>query len=197
MPMFRVTTLAAAMIALSLPASAASTWTPDYAQSKLNFESFYGQNDVKGTFGKYSAAIAFDPADLATSKVSVTIDMTSAKTKVAKAPEYEAPVDAALPGAGWFAAAQFAQAKFETSSIASKGGNAYEAKGKLTIHGVAKDVTLPFTVAINGANAVAEGKLVISRIDFGIKGDAPQYGLPKPIPFEVSVSFKLVATKAP
>jgi polyisoprenoid-binding protein YceI len=63
----RIAFLAAAALALSVSAGAATKWTPDYAKSKLQFEGKFGQNTVVGTFGKYTADIAFDAADLATS----------------------------------------------------------------------------------------------------------------------------------
>jgi polyisoprenoid-binding protein YceI len=192
----RYALIAAAAIAFALPASAATKWTPDYSKSRLQFEGKYGQNTVTGTFGKFAADIQFDAADLATSKVSVTVDIKSVATKVTPDAHFEKPTDGALPGAGWFNAAQFGTATFVSTSIVSTGGNKYEAKGKLTLRGVSKDITLPFTVTVTGNTAVAEGDmLMLNRMDFGIKGDAPQYMLPKPVPHEVKVQFSVTATK--
>ena len=191
----RFALLAAAAIALALPASAATKWNPDYAKSKLQFEGKFGQNTVTGTFGKYTADIAFDAADLAGSKVVVTVDMKSAKTAVAPEAVYNAPTDAALPGAGWFNAAANPQAVFTSTAITSKGGDKYEAKGTLNLRGATKEVVLPFTVKMTGNTAVAEGSTTVSRMDFGIRGDAPQYAGPKPVPFEVKIMFSVTASK--
>ena len=191
----RFVLLAAAAVALSTSAFAAPKWTADYAKSHLQFDGAFGQNKVTGTFAKYTADVAFDKADLATSKITVTVDMKTATTKVAPDAIYEKPTDGALPGAGWFNTAAFATAKFESTAITSKGGDNYEAKGKLTIRGVTKEIALPFSVKVTGNTAVAEGKVTVSRIDFGIKGDSPQYSLPKPVPFDVAISFSISATR--
>lgn len=191
----RIAFLAAAAVALSFSAGAAPKWTPDYAKSKLQFEGKFGQNTVTGTFGKYSADIAFDAADLATSKVVVTVDMGSAKTAVAPEAHYNDDTDAALPGAGWFNIAKSPNAVFTSTAITAKGGDKYEAKGTLNLRGMTKEIVLPFTVKMTGNTAVAEGSTTVNRIDFGIRGDSPQYALPKPVPHEVKIMFSVTATK--
>lgn len=190
----RIALFAAAAVAFSFPTLAATKWTPDYAKSKLQFEGKYGANTVTGTFGKYSADIAFDAADLPGSKVVVKVDMKSATTAVTD-PVYNKPTDGALPGAGWFNASANPDAVFTSTAISSKGGDKYEAKGTLNLRGVTKEIVLPFTVKITGNTAVAEGSTTVSRIDFGMKGDSPQYSLPKPVPFEVKIMFSVTATK--
>lgn len=191
----RIALLAAAALAFSLPAMAVTKWTPDYSKSKLQFEGKFGQNVVTGTFGKYTADIAFDAANLAGSKVVVTVDMKSAKVSVTPDAIYNEPTDGALPGAGWFNAAANPQAVFTSTAIASKGGDKYEAKGTLNLRGVTKEIVMPFTVKTTGNTAVAEGSAVVNRMEFGIKGDAPQYALPKPVPHEVKIMFSVTATK--
>lgn len=191
----RIAFLAAAALALSVSAGAATKWTPDYAKSKLQFEGKFGQNTVVGTFGKYTADIAFDAADLATSKVVVKVDTNSVKTAVAPDTHYADETDSALPGTGWFNVAANPQAVFTSTAITSKGGDKYEAKGTLNLRGVTKDIVLPFTVKITGNTAVAEGSVAVSRMDFGIRGDQPQFALPKPVPHEVKIMFSVTATK--
>jgi polyisoprenoid-binding protein YceI len=190
----RLFVAATAALVLAMPAMAAK-FTPDYAKSKLQFEGKFGQNVVTGTFGKYTADVTFDAANLGASKVVVTVDMKSATTSVAPEAIYNKPTDGALPGAGWFNAAANPQAVFTSTAITSKGGDAYEAKGTLNLRGVTKEIVLPFTVKMTGNTAVADGSLTVNRMDFGIKGDAPQYALPKPVPFEVKIMFSLTATK--
>lgn len=191
----RIAFLAAAAVALSFSAGATTKWTPDYAKSKVQFEGKFGQNTVTGTFGKYTADITFDAANLAGSKVVVSVDVKSVKTSVAPEAHYADETDVALPGAGWLAAAKTPQAVFTSTSITSKGGDKYEAKGTLKLRDATKDIVLPFTVKITGNTAVAEGSTVVNRIDFGIRGDSPQYALPKPVPHEVKIMFSVTATK--
>lgn len=191
----RIALLAAAALAFNLPAMAVTKWTPDYAKSKLQFEGKFGQNVVTGTFGKYTADIAFDAANLAASKVVVTVDMKSVKTAVAPDTHYADDTDVALPGAGWFATTANPQAVFTSTAITAKGGDKYEAKGTLKLRGATKDIVLPFTLKTTGNTAVAEGSAVVNRIDFGIRGDSPQYAGPKPVAHEVKIMFSVTATK--
>jgi polyisoprenoid-binding protein YceI len=190
----RIVLAAVAALALAMPATAAK-FTPDYSKSKLQFEGKFGQNTVLGTFGKYTADVTFDAANLGASKVVVKADMKSVTTSVTPDAVYNKPTDGALPGAGWFNAAANPEAVFTSTAITSKGGDAYEAKGTLALRGVTKEIVLPFTVKMTGNTAVATGGLTVNRMDFGIKGDAPQYALPKPVPFEVKITFTLTASK--
>ena len=73
-----------------------------------------------------------------------------------------------MPQSDWFDAAKFAKATFEATGFTAKGGDAYETKGKLSLRGVTKDVTLPFTLTIEGDQAHAVGKAKLVRTDFGV-----------------------------
>jgi polyisoprenoid-binding protein YceI len=190
----RIVLAAAAALVLASTASAAK-FTTDYSKSKLQFEGKFGQNTVVGTFGKYSADIDFDAANLGASKVVVKVDMKSATTSVTPEAVYNKPTDGALPGAGWFNAAANPEAVFTSTAITSKGGDKYEAKGTLALRGVTKEIVLPFEVKMTGNTAVATGGATVNRIDWGIKGDSPQYAMGKPVPFEVKIMFSVTATK--
>jgi len=72
--------------------------------------------------------------------------------------------------------------------------DAYEAAGRLTIRGVAKDVVLPFTLAIAGDSATAKGHLNLVRTAFGV-GQGP-WTSGEWVALEVGVDFDLVAMKA-
>ena len=83
-------------------------------QSEIVFVSKQMGVPVEGRFKKFDAVVAFDPAKLATSKISFTVDMGSA-TLGAK------ETDAELPKANWFNVPKFPQASFQSSSIKSLG----------------------------------------------------------------------------
>src|SRR5579859_8136844 len=156
------------LLALPLFAAApalAADWTVDTAKSRLGFSGVQNGAPFQGSFGKWQAEISFDPAHPETGHAKVTIDLASAKTG-------DTQRDAALPQPEWFDIATQPQATFEADHFVAKGGDAYEAPGKLTIRGTAKDVVLPFTLVINGDQAVAKGHLTLLRSDFGI-GQGP------------------------
>jgi len=169
-------------------AAQAATWVVDPATSVLGFTGSQSGKPFDGIFTKWSAKIDYDPANPAAAKVVVTIDTASATAD-------EPQKDEALPESDWFDVAQFPQAKFEANGFKPKGGNAFEAPSKLTIRGISKDVVLPFTLAINGDNAHAIGKLPIIRTDYGV--GQGQFADGKTVALEVAVTLDIWAKKAP
>ena len=105
-----LTTLVLASVALlaGLPAFAQQALVP--AQSQITFVSKQMGVPVEGRFRKFDAQVAFDPAKLATSKVSFTIDTGSATLGVKES-------DAELPKAPWFNVPKFPQATFQSTAI--------------------------------------------------------------------------------
>lgn len=190
--MIRSFCLAAVMAAaFAVPAHAAMMWDIDETQSSLKvngtfFLDFGGgpmANSVEGIFKAWEADIDFDPADLATSHIIVQVDTTSLDTGVADR-------DKELRTPEWFDPAQFKRAKFESTSITSKSGNDYEAVGKLTIRGVAKDMVLPFTVVMTGNQADATGTFTILRSEFVVGAGTRVESVAN----EVTVTFSIKAT---
>jgi polyisoprenoid-binding protein YceI len=168
------------------PAMAAD-WTVQADKSHLGFSGVQTGAPFKGSFGKWTAEISFDPAHPEAGHAKVTIDLASAGTG-------DKQRDTALPQGDWFDVKHFPQAAFEATSFTPKGGNAYEAAGKLTIRGVTKDVVLPFTLAIAGDSATAKGHLGLVRTAFGV-GQGP-WTSGEWVALEVGVDVDLVAVKA-
>ena len=156
---FRAATLAACL-ALPFVARAA-----DYVQqpgSTLVFASTYEGEAFTGRFPGFVTRFSFDPAQLATAKLDVTIPLASATTA-------NTDRDDALKGSDFFASGKFPQARYTATKFRSLGGNQYAADGTLTLRGVAKPVTLTFTWT-PGAQPVLNGKATVKRLDFGVGG---------------------------
>ncbi len=111
----------------ALPAAAAGapSWTVDKAHSKLGFESAYGGTKFNGSFKTWTAAIAFDPANLAASKANVTIDLASAETG-------DDDRDQSLPSPDWFNTPKFPKATFTTTAIKMVSPGNYSAAGVIS-----------------------------------------------------------------
>jgi polyisoprenoid-binding protein YceI len=149
-------------LALSQPAVAAPApgWTVE-AGSKLDFRGTMSGEVFNGEFRRWSAQIAFDPKNLAASKVVVSVDVASAATS-------DADRDSALPTADFFNAAKFPKAVFTSRVIRDLGGGKYEADGDLTLRGVSRPLALPFSLRITGDQAVVNGQLTLDRTAFGV-----------------------------
>jgi polyisoprenoid-binding protein YceI len=168
-------------------AADAGNWKLDPAKSRLTFSGTQTGAKFEGKFTRYGMTIVFDPNNLEASHITVTVDLASAATG-------DPQRDTALPGKDWFDIAQFPQAKFETTSIRKQGVNAYEAVGNLTLRGVTKALTLPFTLQIDGAAAHAVGHAKLIRSAFGV-GQGP-WATGQWVALDVDVSFDIVAVRS-
>ena len=179
--------VAAAVILLAGIAFAA-TWRIVPEQSRLGFAAIQGGSPFEGTFRRFTADVRFDAGDLPESRVVVVIDMASAETGSAER-------DGALQGADWFAASRFPQARFETTSLRSLGGDRFEAEGLLTIRDVTRTVVLPFVLQPVADGVRARGELTIDRTTYGV--GQGQWADPRWVALPVAVRFDLLATPLP
>ena len=159
--------LAALSAVTPAPAAAASTqataWNTVAAASNIEFTGTLAGGDFTGKFQRFVAAVAFDPANLAGSRFRVEIETGSADTA-------DADRDVALAGAEFFAVSRWPKATYEASQFAATGPGLYQARGKLTIRGVARDVPVTFTFkpSADGRSAVLSGRASVHRLDFGV-----------------------------
>jgi polyisoprenoid-binding protein YceI len=159
----------AALIAATTPSPAATAstqatvWSTVAASSSIEFIGTLAGGDFTGRFQRFVAGIAFDPADLAGSRFRVEIDTGSASTA-------DADRDVALAGNDFFAASRWPRATYEASQFAATGPGQYQARGTLTIRGIARDVpvTFAFNPAADGRSAILSGRASVRRLDFGI-----------------------------
>ena len=183
-PLFAVAVIAAASQAWAGPASA---WTVDKGASKVAFASSFDGGAFSGSFRRWDAAIRFDPANLAGSSAVVTFDMASAVTG-------ESGRDGALPQDDWFAAGRFPKATFKATTFKALGGNRYQAVGDLTIRGVTKPLTLPFTLVITGGVAKMNASVGLNRLAFGVGQN--EWKTTEVVPATVTVNISLTARRA-
>ena len=167
------------------PASAA-TWTVDHANSQLGFSVMWDREPFAGEFKAWQAEIKFDPADLSQAYAKITVDLASERSA-------EPDFDDGLKGVLGFEVSKFPQARFVTTRISSRGGDAYTAEGTLTLRGIAKSISLPFTLTFAGTTAHMVGKAVVLRTDFGI-GRGP-WQASAPVAHTVTVTVDLRAAQ--
>ncbi len=175
---------AALAIIIARPRDAlAYEWDVNPETSRVGFETSAGGQAIKGAFERFKAEIRFDPDMPDEAAFDVAIDVASLKTGTAE-------VDKALPSAEWFDAARFPQATFRAKGAKRTGEGKYEVTGDLSIKGVSKPATLPFSLSIEGAEAAAEGLLTIDRATYGIGPETFAGGIPLPKDVKVAMSIK-------
>ncbi len=129
--------------------------------------------DPSGEFKGLKGTINFDPKDLASSKFTTSIDVATINTG-------NGMKNTHAKSEKWFDAGKYPTITF-TSSVISKISTGYQATGTLAMHGVEKQVTLPFTFN----NNVFESNIEVNRLDYNINTAEPDHGSAK---FKVSIS---------
>jgi polyisoprenoid-binding protein YceI len=185
--------LALAALLTAAPAAEAAQWQVDVAKSRLGFSIAWDREPLKAIFKKWTADIDFDPADIARAKATVVIDVTSLTSEDPNNDRYR-------NGPNGLDIAHWREARFVTKGFRAAGPGRYEATADLTIHGVTKEVKLPFALAIAGNSAHLTGELTLSRTDFGV-GSGNLWGIDwaseRTVAHAVKVSVDLNATRKP
>ncbi|RYF90956.1 MAG: YceI family protein [Caulobacteraceae bacterium] len=186
--MRRLLAALAVLLLAALPAAAAPApaWTVDKAASKIAFASTFGGQGFNGGFGRWEAAIRFDPNNLAGSSAVVSIDTASAFSG-------DKDRDAALKEPNWFSVKAFPKATYRTIGFKALGGGRYQATGTLTLRGQSKPLTLPFTLVITGNQAKMTARVTVNRLAFGVGQN--EWKKTNVIPDPVTVSIALTAQR--
>ena len=175
--------LSGACLLAAQPALAQQKLVP--ADSQISFVTKQMGVPLEGHFKKFDAQVAFNPAALASSQITLNVDTGSAT--------FDAPeTDAEMPKATWFNVPKFPQATFQSSGIKALGGGKYEVAGKLSIKGVSRDVVAPVTLVQSGALTTATGILTIQRLTFKIGEN--EWADTSMVANDVQVKFKLALT---
>jgi polyisoprenoid-binding protein YceI len=174
--MRRHTLLAAALavVLAALPAYPAVTkYDADVAHSNVGFSVpiLGGLSHVRGKFNDFTVEIVYDDKDMTKSTVRAVIKAGSIDTGIERR-------DAHLRTADFFDAEKFPEITFQSTRVEKKGQD-FIAHGTFTMHGISKEIALPFT--INGVSKATDGKttlgatarLTVNRRDYGINFSRP------------------------
>ena len=128
-------TAAAAFLAAS-PVLAADTWVIDKTHSEASFQIRHLMSKVRGRFNDYAGTVTVDPAKPESAVVEFTLKSASIDTD-------NEGRDKDLRGENFFDVAKFPEISFKSSKVKATAKDKYDVSGTLTMHGVAKEVTLP------------------------------------------------------
>ena len=123
-------------------------------------------NSVKGKFTDFSGAIIYDATDITKSSVSVTIKTAGIDTGNERR-------DNDLRSPNYLDVAKYPEISFQSSRI-EKRGDGYVAIGTLTMHGVSKEIALPFTI---GGTIKDPGGHMRMGVEAGLTLDRRDYGM--------------------
>lgn len=173
---------------LASPAAEAANWQVDPARSTVKFSGMQDGQPFAASFKTFTADVSFDPADLAASKVTVTLPIAAI---VAEAPM----IQQEIAGADWFDARQFPAATFTATVFRKVDDSHFEAEGTLTIRDHSRPLTLPFTFAEAAGRATVTAAVSLKRNDYGI--GQGRWATDPSVAQDVKVEIALEATRQP
>lgn len=167
MKWFKYALSAAAVLCLANGAAAADKYMIDKVHSNLGFSVKHNMvSTVRGNFTDFTGEIMLDAMDMTKSTVMVTIKTASISTGAEGRDNH-------LKSPDFFDAATYPEITFKSTRIEKK-SDGWVAHGMFTMHGVTKEIALPFN--FNGPFTGGRGKLIgvdastmINRQDYGVK----------------------------
>ncbi|HEY4126808.1 MAG TPA: YceI family protein [Gammaproteobacteria bacterium] len=166
-------------------AASAGCWKPVPSPKSLTFVASQGGAPFPGEFKSYTASLCLDEKDLSKDKLQVDVDLNSVDSGLSE-------MDEALKGEDFFDTAKYPKGSFRSDSFKLVSPGHYLVAGKLTLKGVTKAISVPFTwtPSKDGKQAKLDAKTTLERRDYGIgKGqwDDPQYvGLGVDVTFAIT-----------
>ena len=112
--------------------------------------------DPSGEFSGLKGTIQFDEKNLGASKFDMTLDVASINTG-------NGMKNTHAKGATWFDVEKYPTIAF-TSTAITKTASGFEAKGNLEMHGVKKEIIMPFTFV----NNTFASNIEVNRLDFSL-----------------------------
>ncbi len=154
--------------------AATTTYKTDTAHSNIGFAVpiMGGLSQVRGKFTDFTVTIVYDDKDVSKSSVDAVIKTASIDTGIE-------PRDKHLRTADFFDAEKYPEITLKSSHVMKK-GKGFIAHGTFTMHGVSKEIALPFT--INGiskdpktgkTSLGATARIAVNRKDYGINFSRP------------------------
>lgn len=123
---------------------------------KKDYQVKFSGTDAKGVFKKLSGDIHFDPKNIDSAFCNLTIDVNSINTGNGIKNKH------ALSD-NWFAAEKYPTIEFASKTF-SKSNNGYTVTGVLEIHGIEKEITIPFDFE----NSTFTSKFSVNRLDYKV-----------------------------
>ena len=123
---------------------------------------------VSGIFKGFTGNVVFEEQNLAASKFDINIDINSINTGNGMQNKH-------AKSAEWFDASKYPSIRFVSKKIV-KTGTGYAATGDLQLHGITKEISLPFVFSRTGNGGNFEGSFNVNRNDFKIGAPGGEVG---------------------
>jgi polyisoprenoid-binding protein YceI len=172
------------------------TYTLDPAHSRIGFVARHAMiAKVRGAFNEVSGSATIDGANPSASNLEVTIQAASVDTR-------DANRDGHLRSGDFFDAETYPTITFKATAFAITDDETVEVTGDLTIKGVTRPVTIPFTFGgaavdpFGNSRIGFEGDVVVNRKDWDLTWNAALETGGVLVSDKVTLEFEVSAIKA-
>ena len=145
--------------------------------SAISFRATSRLMTADGRFSRFSGDVMVDPAAPAGARITLAIDAASIDTGIEMRDNH-------LRSSDFFDVERFPTVAFQSVRVESAGRRA-TVVGRLTVHGVTREIAVPIDVQITSTALVASGELIVNRGEYGINYNS----FLNPIGNEVRVTF--------
>ncbi len=114
-----------------------------------------------GGFGKFTGAVTVNPASKTVTAITADIDTASLQTPLPKLTDH-------LKTADFFEVREYPAARFQSTAIKADKAGAVEVTGKLTLHGVTKEISFPAKTQVTDKGVTLVSQFSINRSEFGM-----------------------------
>jgi len=191
-----IVVLLLASLLMFVPAGSATTYNIDANHSNVGFavSMLGGLSKVRGKYTSFTVNVDFNEADITKSSVTANIKADSIDTGIERR-------DTHLKSADFFDAAKYPEITFQSKRVEQK-GDRYTAIGTFTMHGVSKEISIPFIITGKYTNPQTKattygfsGRLKLNRQDYGISYQSKN--MPNWISDEVEIELDLITARPP
>ena len=145
--------------------------------SEITFRATSRLMNADGRFARFSGDVMADPVVLTGARVSLTIDAASLDTGIEMRDKH-------LRSSDFFDVERFPTVVFQSVRVEAAGRRA-TVVGRLTLHGVTREIAVPIDVQITSAALVASGEFIVNRGEYAMNYNS----FLNPIGNEVRVAF--------
>jgi len=140
----------------------------------------FSTKNASGEFKTLKGDIVFDENNLEKSYFNVALDVESIQTGIGLKNKH-------ARSEKWFDAAAYPEIKFVSEKI-SRVNNGFEVTGKLDMHGVIRQIIIPFTFS----NNLFSGSFTVNRLDYKVGVD---HGFSATVGNEIKISLSVPVEK--
>jgi polyisoprenoid-binding protein YceI len=145
--------------------------------SEITFRATSRLMNAEGHFGRFSGDVVADPAGPTGARINLTIDAASLETGIEMRDKH-------LRSADFFDIERFPTIAFQSVRVEAAGRRA-TVMGRLTLHGVTREIAVPVDVQITETALVASGEFIVNRGEYAMNYNS----FLNPIGNEVRVAF--------